>query len=228
MVTRIYTIKNMNPLIIRDQLGAIYRNQVQASALDDKLVVRTWIQLMPAVEQMIRELDQPSEVKKNIEFTVYLIHADMDNEGTGRIPDKLVSAIDQLQLTFAYKGYSIIETLFFRVREGRSYQGDGILPFESSEGINWSRPPGYELRIDHVSTVSIQQKNQIVIDGFHFEYDGIVSMGTTEGDTVTRTNRVNLQTSLDIADGQLAIVGKTSADGTPNALILFLTARIID
>jgi hypothetical protein len=37
-----------------------------------------------------------------------------------------------------------------------------------------------------------------------------------------------ITTNLDVREGQMAVVGKTSADGSPNALIIVLTAKVLE
>jgi hypothetical protein len=221
LTTKVFTPQYILPMVLRDQLVALYRDQIRVTHLDDKLIVRTWPQLMPAVAEMIASLDTPTPDKKNIEITAYLVYASTEKPQAEAFPQVLQPVIAQLERTFNYAGYHLVESLLLRGQENSRLNSRGMISnrYNSLAGLAPKQSLNYALSCRHVAVQSVNGKNRISLTDFEF------MCGIPSGPWTTD---IMLEADLDVVEGQLAVVGKTSADGTPNALILILTARVVE
>jgi len=219
--SQVFTPRFISPEVLRDQLLSLYRDQIRVTTLNDKLIVRTWPQLMPAVADMIAQLDTPAPDRKNIEITTYLVYASTDKSITGTFPAVLQPAIDQLEKTFNYASYHLVETLLVRGQEDSRLNSRGMISngYNALAGLPGDQSLNYSLACRRMAVQSVDGKNRISLTDFEFMCGIPAGPWTTD---------IMLEADLDVAEGQLAVVGKTSANGTPNALILILTARVVE
>ncbi|MBN2430443.1 MAG: hypothetical protein JXQ27_03165 [Acidobacteria bacterium] len=225
-ISQVFTPQFILPELLRDQLVSLYRDQIRVTTLNDKLIVRTWPQLMPAVADMIAQLDAPAPDKKNIEIKVYLVVAATDSNQPSAYPAILRPVITQLEKTFTYQSYHLVETLFLRSQENGEARSQGRISnqYNSLTGLSQEQFLVYSLAYKRIQVQSVDGENRISLDDFQFMCNP--TSNSSEYNQMNRT--LWLGTNLDIAEGQFAVVGKTSAEGTPNALILILTADLVE
>ena len=176
------------------------------------LVVRGTREAVATVEEMIRKLDV---APPNIELAVYLITGSAQNAAE-EVPRELTATTKQLHALFPYKGYRLLESFVQRTRDGHEGSTSGVLPGGASS---------YDFRY-RSATVSDGTPRMVHLDGMSL----IVRTPTKNVDKEGRvqTSNVSINTDLDIGEGQKVVVGKSSIGGSDDALILIVTAKVVE
>ena len=166
-----------------------------------------------AAEEAVKKLDVPPA---NVELTVYLVNGvgGAKAAAADEVPSELASTVKQLHGLFAYKSYRLTESFFLRAREGRQGNSGGVIPGTSSQyefGYSRTTVSGGNPRVVHVDNIRLSVNTPTGRD--------------KEGKTEYRTVGVN--TDIDVAEGQKIVVGKSNFNGSDDALILVVTAKVI-
>jgi hypothetical protein len=177
--------------------------------------------IMPAIEETIRRLDVPPPTPKNIELTAYLLMGDEQEGSSSATPADLEGVIKQLRATFAYKSFNILDTLVVRSRDKKDGEVRGVARFSPDE----STPAHYKFTYASASIVSDEKGRSIRVDRLRLNASVPVK---PKGSSVFQVVDTGFATDVDIREGQKVVVGKATVDGTTNALILVITAKIVD
>jgi hypothetical protein len=223
-VQKVVTIKNGNWKGIWNTLKELApTNGMVISVSDnDHLILSGPKDSVAAFEEIIKQLDVPPVVKKDVETTVYMIIASAQSGNAIPLSPDLDPAVKQLKNIFNYKGFRLLESFVLRSRDGENGQTNGFLP--PLENL----PPGNKISYQF-------QYNEVSIDGSdsarvaHFHHLSLsirvpiaVASGTTNEDA-------RIATDLDVPEGKKVVVGKTSAlEGADGALILVISAKVVD
>jgi hypothetical protein len=180
------------------------------------LMVRATESAVAELEAMVKKLDT---APPNIEMTVYLVSGAADAKTahtTDEVPQELASTVKQLHGLFPYKSYRVLQSFILRSRDGREGHDSGSLP-----GSNAT----YDFRF-RSATVSGSTPRIVHIDGMSF----FVSVPTMNKDPDGRTiqDTSSISTDLDAGEGQKIVVGKSSIHGSDDAMILVLTAKVVE
>jgi hypothetical protein len=209
MPARVFEIKRGDPGRIAAALRAI-GVAADVNAEQGLLVVRAEPRLMSSVEQAVRRLDVPVGSPKNVELTAYVLQGSQQPGASSDLAPVLQPAVDQLRSAFGYKSFRLLDTMLLRSRNGDAAQGQGFLSFSDTDTAH------YEFRI-RPSVVHAGSRRAIRVDDLLFK-----TM------VPPRFQLSNLAASLDIREGQIAVVGKTGIEGSRKSLILIVSGRIID
>jgi hypothetical protein len=185
-----------------------------------------------ALEQVIKTLDVPPAVtqQQNVEVTAYLVIAS-PQAGPSKVPQDLESVVKQVKSVFPYQSYQTLETILLRVRNGQNGFTSGNAPAPGLTGENEQRS-SYEFRFQSVGVTSSDKVRSVRIDGLNLQLRVPYRQVWTADDGVkkerfsSRDTRIN--TDIDLREGQKVVVGKSNIDGSDNALILVLTARVVE
>ena len=180
--------------------------------------------LMPTIEETIRRLDVPPEAPKNVELTVYLLLA-TDN-GVGSVPPELEGVAKQLKTTFAFKGLHTIDTLVVRSRDKQSADVKGLAKFDP----DIPNPSTYSFAYRAASILPDEKGRSIRLDGLRFGARVVVKQQSEASSSVVGYNAIDagFSTDVDVREGQKVVVGKAAVGGTNTALILVITAKILE
>jgi len=175
--------------------------------------VRGTAEQVTAAEEAIKKLDV---APLNVELTVYLVNGIGGPKAgsTDEVPGELASTVKQLHSLFPYKSYRLTESFVLRAREGREGLSSGVIPGTNSE---------YRFQYQRTS-VSAGNPRVVRLDGMALT----VSTPTgrdNDGKTVLR--QVGVRTDIDAAEGQKIVVGKSNFNGSDDALILVVTAKVV-
>jgi hypothetical protein len=164
------------------------------------------------VESMVKKLDV---APANIELTVYLISGN-SHDATDDLPKDLASTAKQLHGVFAYKSYRILQSFMLRDREnGHGSSTSGTLPNSSA---------GYVFHYQSMA-VSSGTPRVVHIDNAQFSVNTPTGQRDDKGHAITDNSAIN--TDLDIGEGQKVVVGKSNVHGSDDALILVITAQVV-
>jgi hypothetical protein len=224
-VQRVVTIKNGNLKGIWNTLKELApTNGMVISASDnDHLVLSGPKEAVAGFEEIIKQLDVPPVIKKDVETTVYMIIASAQSANATSLPPDLDPAVKQLKNIFNYKGFRLLESFVLRSRDGENGQTNGFLP--PLESV----PPGNKISYQF-------QYNEVSIDGgegarvAHFHHLKLairIPIAVPTGSTTYMD--ASIATDMDVPEGKKVVVGKTSAlEGSDSALILVISAKVVD
>ncbi len=133
---------------------------------------------------------------------------------------KNIAVVQQLKNIFKYSGFRLIATSSLRMRDGSGGETNGILP---SVGTGLM-PTTYEFRVGSSAITSDSKERAIRIDGLRLG----LRVPLKAGESNWQYQEAHINTSIDIREGQKVVVGKANIDNADNALILVLTAKVIE
>lgn len=179
------------------------------------LFVRGTEQMVNEVEAMVKKLDT---APPNIELTVYLVSGTSDPKLAAKdeVPQDLASTVKQLHGLFPYKSYRVQQSFLLRTRDGREGHDSGSLP-----GSNAT----YDFQF-RSATVSQSTPRIVHIDGMRFYVQVPTMSKDKDGHTIQDSS--SIITDLDAGEGQKIVVGKSSIHGSDDAMILVVTAKVVD
>ena len=216
------------------ELKYVDANQVQSLLKDFQVTIRSddrlktvvlsgWPDNVAQVEAAIKKLDVPSPPAKNIELLAYLVMASSEPQ-TGPEPADLASAIKQMRSLFPYKSYQLLDTIWVRMRENRGIETEGLAPKALKTNPNYD--PRYTLT---ANTAAISASEPKTVRFEHLNLRLILnefSRGTSSSSVGTVEVRIN--SSFDVREGQKVVIGKTNPTGADSAIVLVVTARVVE
>jgi len=192
--------------------------------------------LLPTIEEIIRRLDVPPPTPQNVELTVYLLLA--SDQEAGSVAPELEAVVKQLKTTFAFKGFRTIDTLVVRSRDKQAADVKGLAKVQEDN----PRVSTYSLAYRAASILPDEKGRSIRLDGLRFNARIVVKTQwegprlPTAQDAPAATAQgfafdshdAGFGTDVDIREGQKVVVGKAAVGGTNTALILVITAKVLE
>ncbi len=180
-----------------------------------------------AAEAIIKQVDVVRQAVNDVDFTVYMVVAS-HKEAAGRLlPSELDPVVKQLRSVFPYKSYTLLESSFLRV-SGDNGRGstDGYLPVHNPGEV----PTNYRIIVNRLKVTSGDAESSVHIEQFELRLDTPIVKTTTDKEgkpsTYTQNRTVTLNTNVDMRVSQKVVVGKSNIDGSDEALIVVLTAKL--
>lgn len=231
-VNKVIRLRYADPPVVRTLLARLGFME-EAKVMDDKagiIIIRGSKSHVEAVEDILKQMDMPSPPAKSIELTAYLLTATRQPSPSSGLPSTLNEAVNELKKVLNYQGFSLANSALMRTMDG---QGDGMI-----YGAADPSDPSKLFRLAcHRIAVTTQEKHTTVhINGLDFQirtepHKVTAGGGPTTG-TVTydvgATVDAEIHTDIDIPVGQTVVVGKTSFGSPDSALVLVLTAKVLD
>ncbi len=201
---KMFQVKYADVKQLRDVLN-VFGAFISADTHLKVLTVRAPERILTTIEESIKLLDVPPVPARDIELTVHLLIASAQ-AAAGALPVELDPAIKQLKAIFNYKGYRLLETLLVRTREDQAADLSGYLPsIDAHESVVYTF---------HINSA------RITADG----KDRVFHINNLQ----LRIRHAGITTDIDVREGQKAVVGKANLETSDNALILVLTAKVVD
>jgi len=206
------------------QLGSGFKGATISSSSEFKtLTVRDFPENIATIEEALKRLDTPTAPAPNIEWHMHVLVA---SESAANVPPKsrdipaeLTDVITQLSNTFKYRNYELGTSVVQRLTETqRGLRGKGTMDIAWSPAPNGTITLPYDYLINSV-TISASSAGAHIIEVGEFAF----STGLTAGSGID--NRTQVQTALNLRDGEKVVVG-TSTLGN-RALIVVLTAKLV-
>ena len=205
------------------QLGSGFRGASISSNSEFKTVtVRDFPENIATMEEALMRLDTPGPPRPNIELHMHVLVASAAGGPGGaanaQMPAELRDVLTQLRETLSYRNYELVTSVVQRLTEtpkGLRGKGTAEIPRSGTGGANMTLP--YEYLINSVTLASAPTAAPIVqIGEFSF------STGLT---STTLDNRTQVQTALNLRDGEKVVVGTATLGD--RALIIVLTATLV-
>lgn len=221
-VIKVIPVKYVDVRTVRNLLGD-YGVLIKADADLKVLTVSGSPSALAAVEDAVRTLDVPPSPKKDIELTVYILAATQQPAPSGNIPVELGEVVGQLKRVMSYQGFHLLNTVLLRTQDGRGGNIEGEV--EDGEGQN----ADFTFRFRDASIVPEGKTRSVRIGGIGFTMQRhLPAQVAKEGALVSGSARAEINTDIDLNEGQKVVVGKTSFASPNNALILVLNAKAMD
>jgi hypothetical protein len=219
-VQKIIEVKYRNPDRIVRLIPANMANMVVRSDNEfHVIVVRGPAQQVAEYEEMVKKFDTPPP---NVELTGYLVSGST-HETTDDLPKELAATARQLHGVFAYKSYRVFQTLILRARDGHDARDGGTLPGTNAQ---------YDFML-RSANVSPGSPHPLHIDGMILQITtptGQTAAGRgllTDKDGKPFVQHATIQSDIDMTEGQYVVVGKSSTNSSDDALILIVTAKVV-
>jgi len=175
--------------------------------------------LMPTIEETIRRLDVPPPTPQNVELTVYLL---IGSDQEGSVAPELDSVVKQLKTTFGFKGFRTIDTLVVRSRDKQGANVKGIAQLGSGP----ANSSAYQFLYGAARILPDEKGRSIRLDGLRFNAH-IMTRWDGAGIPVASEDAA-FGTDVDVREGQKVVVGKAAIGTTNSALVLVITAKVLE
>jgi hypothetical protein len=224
-VQRVITIKNGNlGPIVRTIKDLLQGTNVLVSSDNAHLILSGPKDTVASFEEIIKQLDVPPAVKKNIETTVYMIVASSQSENN--VPTELESVVKQLKGIFAYKGYRLLDSFVLRSRDAERGDTSGFVPALPDAKVPTSMKIVYQFKYNRVTLAGSETAGLIRFYGLAL---GIRVPVGGDGKGGISYVEAGISTDVDVPEGKKVVIGKTSAvEGSDSALILVISAKVVD
>lgn len=225
--SKVFEVRHRDPeslaKVLR-QIGSGFKGaSISANSEFRTVTVRDFPENLATMEEALKRLDTPVAPRPNIELHMFVLVASNGAANTGSaappVPAELKEVLNQLRETLSYRNYEIATSIVQRLTEtSRGLRGKGTTDISLSPPANGNQTLPYEYFVNGVSLGSTSTGTPIIqIGEFAF------STGQT---SQTFDNRTQVQTALNLRDGEKVVVG-TAAFGN-RALVIVLTAKLIN
>jgi hypothetical protein len=223
VVQKLFILKYADPGQIR-QLLQVFDASVSQSGELHALTVKASPEAMRAIEEAIQKLDVPSATPKDVEMTVFLLVATDSAAAvtSGAIPKDLDSVVTQLKNTFPFKNYGLLDVITFRTRTGqmvRATSSGGSLPMGN-------KPVSVITQLS-INSIALQGDGSTLrVERLNAQIRVPSITETGGGDVKYQYIDLQMQSDLDIKDGQKVVVGRLSLTHD-QALFLVMMGKVI-
>jgi hypothetical protein len=190
------------------------------------LVVDGSPEAVKAIEDALKTLDVPvpAPTIKNVELTFHIILAKPDKNGA--LPQALDAVQKNLESLFGFRGFYLLETAYMRGRDGNEVRTNGAIPTPTepdSPHINYSI-------LVHPSVSAGEKGNVIRLNRLQLHLKLPVVTGA---DPLTKKKQfqmhdAGMNTQIDVREGQRVVVGKANMNASDGALVLVVTAKVVE
>jgi len=220
--SKVFEVKYRDPVNLGNVLRALGSGFKGASVSPNSefktITVRDFPENVATIEEALQRLDIPGSPRPNIELHMHVLLASNAGAATVEVPAELKDVLAQLRGTLNYKNYELATSVVQRLTETpRGLHGKGTAEISRSPANSGIMVLPFEYQINTV-TLSMTSTGAPIIQIAEF----IFSTGMT-GNTID--NRTQVQTALNLRDGEKVVVGTATLGD--RALIIVLTAKLI-
>ena len=189
-------------------------------------------QQLDEIEAQIKTLDvsrvRSPEPPSNVEIMVHYVGADV---GTQPIPEdsRLQAVVEQLRSNFAYENYSLLASYMVRasVNASEVVGAEGMMPTLGYEPLDGqgeqALASSYELQFRLVQMQGAAPNRTIVLQKVFARWS---FPGYQLGEP--KYENAQIQTSVNLPEGKLVVLGKAGMSGSDRGIFLVLEARPVE
>ncbi len=170
-------------------------------------------------ERIIRRYYKPKVAKnepdRNVELTLRILQG-RNSPDPSDIPITLASVVTQLKQASQLTSFRLLESQILRIRDGAKVGANGV--------ISWMDVPELVSPTYTFSSMVRLSGNTVQLDDLHFN----IRMPVKGANENYSFRDVGISSTLDLTPVQQVVVGKTNASAKDGAIILVLSARIVD
>lgn len=215
-VQKIVPIKNGDFGQMFQTVRDLMQGQVNVRGYQNNLVLSGSSEAVAAAEQLIKNLENSAPRERNVDVTGYIILAGSQADAGGPMPPDLEPVLKQFRSVLNYKSFRIVDTVLLRTKENVQSveQGFLVLPNAPSPGAT-SR-----FLIDRTTITD----DVVHLKGLNLRVE--VPVTTQKGEFTMRLTQ--LATDADVKVGQKVAIGKATIDNNGAALILVVSANVVN
>jgi hypothetical protein len=181
---------------------------------------------MKLAEELIQRYDVPpakpsAPHQYGVEIVAHILLAGPKGSSGDALPADLAPVAKQLRSVFGYTDIRLLDSALIRGREARSSEVTGTLG-TLAEGQK--APAIYRIRIKKIGVEPGAKGNTVALEDFGFypriPYDS--------GQGQWQNMDLGFNTDLDVLEGQKVVVGKSHIGLGSDALIVVLSARVVE
>lgn len=208
----------------------VFPASIEQTGLDRQttaLAVSASPAVLAAIEETIKRLDVPEPAGRSVELTGYILEASGSTGDAGTIPNDLADVVAQLKRVLDYPTYRMIDTLVTRARDGSSVNIDSV----ASKVTTAQRAATfYSLRAVRTTVSSVDGAPSIRLDGLRFgaEIPVPVRLDFAGSPASLQYKHVGFDGDVEIRDGRRVVVGKSGLGDGSSAIILVVSAKVVD
>ncbi len=196
---------------VRDVLDGM---PIKVRLYQNSIVVNGTPEAVAAAEQLVKNLESSTPRDRDCEITGYIVLASVQvGDGTGAVPGELEPVLKQFRSVLNYKAFRVLDTIILRTKENSSpANSNGSLPLPNGPTLG----------------ASVQfSVNKAVVSDDTIQLKGLrLSTGVPENSSLYRN--INITSDVDVKAGQKVAIGKASVDANGDALILVISAKVVD
>lgn len=205
------------------QLGSGFKGaSVSANSEFKTLTVRDFPENLATIEEALKRLDVPVAPRPNIELHMHVLIASNTSAtagGAAQVPAELKDALTQLRATMSYRNYELATSIVQRLTETpRGLRGKGTAEISKAPASAGTFTLPYEYFINSV-TLSTTSTGAPIVQIGEFTF-------TTGLTSTTLDNRTQVQTALNLRDGEKVVVGTATLGD--RALVIVLSAKVVN
>ncbi|MGI8988708.1 MAG: hypothetical protein ACR2I2_03865 [Bryobacteraceae bacterium] len=216
-ITRLFTVRYANVNHLRDLLG-VFGAKISIDSAG-AIAAHGSPATVDAIGEAIKRLDVAPAAVENVEIDVYMLMASRSGS-SGSLPKELDAVVKQLKGTFNYQDYRLLETAVTRTRDGGHAVLTGFIPMQF-EG----QPMIYALLLGPIAIASEGKERSVRINNFKMTFQVPYRTDQSGGFSY---RQAEMNTDLDVREGQKVVVGKSNINGSNDAMILVVTAKLVN
>lgn len=205
------------------QLGSGFKGaSISANSEFKTLTARDFPENLSTMEEALKRLDTPAAPRSNIELHMHVLLASNSSagasSGSAKVPAELKDVLPQLRATLNYEMYELATSVVQRLTETpRGLRGKGTAEISRSSAAGGSATLPYDY-MSNMVTLSSTSTGATIVQIGEFSF-------TTGLTSTTIDNRTQVQTALNLRDGEKVVVGTATLGD--RALIIVLSAKVI-
>jgi hypothetical protein len=190
--------------------------------------------VLAAIEATIDRLDQPAPGAKksrpNVELKGYVLEALSEAKEPLALPAELDRVVAQLKETLRYPAYRLLDVIVARGSEGSRFQASGI----ADKGDLWVKHADafYHLIVGRALVEPGPAPRMVALQHFEFELEVPVPVPAPVPLPAVppgiNYRKIGVNGHIDIREGEHVVVGKSGLTGSDNAIVLVLSAKIVE
>jgi hypothetical protein len=223
-VQKIVPITTGDTFQIYGTVASVMANMpIKVQMYQNTLVLNGTTESVTAAEQLIKNLMSAAPRERNIEITGYIILASVDwksnllpGGGAANMPADLDPVLKQFRSLLNYKAFHVLDTIILRGRENSGMGSSGFLAVPGAAGAT------VDFRVQHPSVTD----DVVHLKDLNLNVRIPTGRANQMGNMIT--NDVHIGTDTDVKAGQKVAIGKASVDANGDALILVVSAKVVD
>lgn len=223
LVTHVFVLKHAAPNDMARVISA-FVGEVQPIP---NLKAVAWTgrkELLPAVQEAVARFDVPPPPSKTIEATFYLLVGSKETTQESTLPESLRPVATQLGDLFGIKNLSLRETLLLRTVDGAGGSAESALPGLAPDS---PRPDELLVSFDKATILEPEGTRSVRLSRLAARVRNFSVIASGNPPQVSSLS-TNWETSIEVKEGQKAVVGKGNISGTRDPQFLVVSIRIED
>jgi hypothetical protein len=186
-------------------------------------------------EEIVKRYDVPQAKSSashqyGVEIVAHILLAGPKGTSGDALPADLEPVAKQLRSVFGYADIRLLDSALILGRETKGSEVSGTLSglIEGLKLEGLKTPSIYRLRVKNIRVEQGGKGNAVLLEDFRFSAKIPYETGAGPGGFQYQFMDLGFDTDLNVLEGQKVVVGKSHIGETKEALILVLSARVVE